>query len=98
MKVVAVELGFYDGRKRRIGDGFDLDTSTLRKDMGGNPILPAWVTPDSAAARADAVAAAKAAEVKDFEAIVASAGPKRPGVKAVSQVGAGMAQQNDGLL
>jgi len=76
VRVIALKLGFYDGSRRRVGDVFDWDVSTLQKDKDGEPVLPFWVKAvpaNEAAASAEATKAAKAElEQKALGAVAAS--------------------------
>lgn len=83
MQVIAIKDGFQANTRRRTGDMFDLDESSLpQKD--GKPVLPKWVkvVTDPAAAKAEAVAAKQAQINKQVNGAIASSGGKLSKAKA----------------
>jgi len=84
MRVIAKFEGFYGGSRRRVGAEFDMDESKLPKDKDGKPVLPKWVVECSAESRKALSDAALVRRRRDLKAAEVSAGPKRPGVKAVT--------------
>ena len=56
MQVVAMQVGFYGGSRRRVGDVFDIPDESMKK-REGKPILPKWVAPAPNAHEAKIVAA-----------------------------------------
>lgn len=83
MQVVALEMGFYRGGRRCIGDVFEMDESLLKK-KDGKPLLPKWVkaAPDVHQAKREAAAAIKADLDKRKAGAVAASGGKAAKDKA----------------
>lgn len=86
MRVIALEIGFYEGARKRVGAEFDFDEKHMVKDAQGKAVLPKWVTEKTADSQAQVQAAKKAAEDKDLNAAKAAAGPKRGDRPAVKEV------------
>lgn len=82
MRVIATEMGFFAGYRRRSGAEFDIPEGT---------VLPKWVVPATPQARVDLADAPRRQRQKDIDALVASAGPKRAGTTAVREVNTGLA-------
>ncbi len=74
MRVIAAEMGFYDGARRRPGTEFEFDEAHAKRDERGNVVLPSWMRPATASARAELGNAKRAAEKKAVAAAIASSG------------------------
>jgi hypothetical protein len=84
MRVIALEMGFYNGSRQRPGSEFDM-----------NPLpdgsLPKWVVAADDNSRVEIARNAARAAQRDFDAMVAAAGPKRGGRPGVTRVNTGLA-------
>jgi len=96
MRVIALEMGFFGGSRRRAGEEFEYDTSKCKRNEEGDVILPKVLAPATPATRSHIADLKRQGQQKEMSAIVASAGPKRPGVVAVRPLSHGMAVQDDG--
>jgi hypothetical protein len=85
MKVIALEAGYYRGRRIRAGEEFEFEP---RKSDGKHPSWTALATPE---AHAKFAADVRAKDKKAFDALVAAAGPKRVGTTGVRRVNTGLA-------
>jgi len=81
MQVVAIGLGFYEGKRKRTGDIFEMDKKYIK-----NGKMPSWVqaAPDVAKAKAEAAAAKKAETDKTKAGIKAASGGKPAEDKAAA--------------
>lgn len=81
MRVIAKEVCFIGGARRRIGQEFEYD-GPMQKDGS----LPAYLVPADPEARKALADVKKVKEGKDLDALRAAAGPKRPGTAGVTKV------------
>ncbi|MGH7895390.1 MAG: hypothetical protein ACREQL_12035, partial [Candidatus Binatia bacterium] len=79
------------GSRVRPGTEFDYDTSRMKKDAAGNPVLPSWVVPANSGERNKILRASEAARNKELAAVIAAAGPKRDGKPGARVVNTGLA-------
>lgn len=77
MQVVAMQPGFYNSTRRRVGDIFDMDESALPK-RDGKPVLPKWVkaAPNAHEAKVEAAKAKQKEQDKLAAGAVAASGGK----------------------
>lgn len=74
VNVIALEMGFYDGRRIRVGQSFEFDTKFAKPVEGGGYVLPAWVIPDEPGAREGIARMIQNREDKAHAAAIASSG------------------------
>ena len=84
MRVIAIELGFYGGSRRRVGAEFEMAIAKGAK-------LPRWVVLASSESRAKIVSDGEAKRKQDLAAIIAAAGPKRDGKPGARPTNTGLA-------
>jgi hypothetical protein len=54
MKVRAIQMGYYQHRRRRIGDEFEMDNALIKKEKDGKIVKPRWIEDAAVPAKADA--------------------------------------------
>ena len=72
MQVIAMEIGFYDGARKRVGAEFDMDLKHMKLDEHGQPMLPNWVLPATDTSRRILAHRLKEAEDKEYRAAMAA--------------------------